>query len=63
MLILRSALFNIAFYTTLIVMMILGTPTLLFGRPAIMWISRLWARISLVLLRVICGTRIEIRGR
>jgi 1-acyl-sn-glycerol-3-phosphate acyltransferase len=63
MLILRSALFNLVFYATLIVMMILGAPTLLVGRPAIMRISGLWAKISLGLLRMICGTRIEVRGR
>ncbi len=59
---LRSSLFNILFYLNLFALMVLGLPTLLMGRHAIMALSGLWGRMSLWLLRVICGTRVEFRG-
>lgn len=58
----RSLLFNLAFYVVLVFLMIVGLPTLLFGRHAIFRLARLWTRISLWLLKVICGTRVEFRG-
>ena len=60
---LRSALFNIAFYTFLIVCMVLGAPTLLIGRRAVIRLAQIWAGASLWLLRVLCGTRVDFRGR
>jgi 1-acyl-sn-glycerol-3-phosphate acyltransferase len=63
MLALRSALFNVVFYGFLITMMLVGLPTLLAGQPGVMRLANVWARGSLWLLRVICGTRIEFRGR
>ena len=62
MLTLRSLIFNVAFYAVLIILMIVGLPTLLFGRHAIFDLARLWARISLWLMRTICGTKAEFRG-
>ena len=62
MLKLRSLTFNIAFYVNLIVLMILGLPTILFGRHAIFALARIWGGSSLWLLRIICGLRVEFRG-
>jgi 1-acyl-sn-glycerol-3-phosphate acyltransferase len=59
---LRSALFNFLFYATMIVLMIIGLPTLLFGRKAILGLARFWSRFSLWLLKVVCGTSAEFRG-
>ncbi len=62
MLVLRSLLFNIAFYGNLIVIMIGGLPTMLYGRASILDLARLWARSSLWLLDKICGMKVEFRG-
>jgi 1-acyl-sn-glycerol-3-phosphate acyltransferase len=63
MLILRSAAFNVAFYLNLFVWFLIALPTLLLPRAAFMAAARQWTRISLWLLRAICGTRMEVRGR
>jgi 1-acyl-sn-glycerol-3-phosphate acyltransferase len=59
---LRSLLFNIAYYVNLIVLMILGLPTILMGRHAIFALARLWGASSLWLLDKICGLKLEFRG-
>ncbi len=58
----RSALFNVAFYTTFIALMVFGLPAIASGRRATMTVVRMWARSSVWLLRAICGTRIEFRN-
>jgi len=60
--VIRSALFNILFYLSLILLLICAIPCFLLPRGAILWFARLWARISSALLRFVVGTRIEIRG-
>jgi 1-acyl-sn-glycerol-3-phosphate acyltransferase len=62
MLVLRSLIFNIVYYANLISLMILGLPTILFGRHAVFALARLWAASSLWLLKTICGLRLEFRG-
>ncbi|MCO4055604.1 MAG: 1-acyl-sn-glycerol-3-phosphate acyltransferase [Bosea sp.] len=59
---LRSLVFNILFYVNIIAWMIVLLPTFLLPRMAFMRAARAWARSSLWLLRVICGTRFELRG-
>jgi 1-acyl-sn-glycerol-3-phosphate acyltransferase len=59
---LRSFIFNILFYTTLIVLMILGLPSVLMGRHAVFFMARVWGACSLWLLEHICGLTIEFRG-
>jgi 1-acyl-sn-glycerol-3-phosphate acyltransferase len=61
-LVLRSALFNLAFYVNMIVLMLIAFPTMMMGRHAVFGLARLWARSSLWLLEKICGTRLEFRG-
>jgi 1-acyl-sn-glycerol-3-phosphate acyltransferase len=62
MIFVRSALFNFLFYANLIFLMIIGLPTLLFGRHAVFMLARLWSRSSLFLLHAICGLSAEFRG-
>jgi 1-acyl-sn-glycerol-3-phosphate acyltransferase len=58
----RSILFNILFYLNLAVLLIIAIPTLLMPSQAIIEMAKLWGRISLWLLRVVCGTKYEFRG-
>lgn len=62
MLALRSILFNVLFYINLVLLVLLGVPTMVFGRRAILSLARTWGRSSLWLARVICGMRWEARG-
>jgi 1-acyl-sn-glycerol-3-phosphate acyltransferase len=58
----RSLLFNALFYLNLVVLMIVGLPTMLFGRKAVFALARLWGAISVWLLEAICGLKLEYRG-
>jgi 1-acyl-sn-glycerol-3-phosphate acyltransferase len=58
----RSLLFNILFYLNLVVLMILGLPTMAFGRRGVFALARLWGAVSIWLLEFICGLRLEYRG-
>ncbi len=62
MLFLRSLLFNVLFYVNLAVIMVLGLPTVVFGRRAIIRLAHAWAWSSFWLMEKICGTRVEFRG-
>jgi len=59
---LRSLLFNLLFYANLIVHMIVALPTLALPYPALRGFIRSYARTSLWLLRVVCGTKVSWRG-
>lgn len=61
-LIVRSAVFNVVFYATFIALMIVGLPCLLLPRPMILSFVRLWARVSVFLLRAICGTKVTFKN-
>ncbi|MEZ5840387.1 MAG: 1-acyl-sn-glycerol-3-phosphate acyltransferase [Hyphomicrobiales bacterium] len=60
--ILRSILFNIAFYANLVFWIILILPTLLVPRHLAWAGVRGWANSSVWLLKVIAGARLEVRG-
>jgi len=62
MLAIRSLLFNALFYLNMVVLMIIGLPTMLFGRKAVFALARLWGAISVWLLEAICGLKLEYRG-
>ena len=62
MIVARSLLFTVLFYLNTIVMLIAALPTFLMPRIAILRVAQAWARVSLVLLRVVVGTRVEFRG-
>jgi 1-acyl-sn-glycerol-3-phosphate acyltransferase len=59
---LRSLVYNVLFYLLLLFWMLVGIPTFVMPRWAIMNIARYWARSSIWLLRAICGTKVEYRG-
>jgi 1-acyl-sn-glycerol-3-phosphate acyltransferase len=60
---LRSALFAAAFYLWSTLSAIVMLPTLAMPRPACVWTLRVWGRQVTWLLRMICGVKVEIRGR
>ncbi len=60
--VLRSVVFNLAFYAIIVALMIAALPTLLMPRWGIIGFARFWARINLWLLRVVCDIRVEWRG-
>jgi 1-acyl-sn-glycerol-3-phosphate acyltransferase len=59
----RSLLFNLLFYVTTTLFVVLGSPLLLAPRQWAMAALRVHSRFELWLLRVICGTKFEVRGR
>lgn len=63
MLYVRSAIYAIAFYITTALFLVLGSPLLLGPRRWAMMGLKAHAVVSRWLLRVICGTRMEVRGR
>jgi 1-acyl-sn-glycerol-3-phosphate acyltransferase len=63
MVFLRSLVFNVAFYANLIVWMIVVLPSLALPRPYFAAIAKAWSRSSIWLMKVIVGTRLEVRGR
>jgi 1-acyl-sn-glycerol-3-phosphate acyltransferase len=60
--IIRSVLFNVLFYVNLIVHMLVALPSLLLPYRVVLKFVRSYARTSLWLLRVVCGTKVEWRG-
>ena len=60
--VLRSALFNLAFYLNFIVWLLVAVPTLVMPRHATIGVAKAWGRVNLWLLRVICGIDVEWRG-
>ena len=59
---LRSLVYNVLFYVVLAFWVIVGLPTYLMPRWAILNIARYWARSSIWLMGVICNTQVEYRG-
>ena len=62
MIVLRSHLFNVAFYANLIAWLIVACATFVMPRRAIIRVAQAWGRSSVWLLRVIVGTKVEFRG-
>lgn len=58
----RSLIFNALFYANLMVHMVAALPTLALPHRMQLAFIRSYARTSLCLLRVICGTKVEWRG-
>jgi 1-acyl-sn-glycerol-3-phosphate acyltransferase len=61
-LIVRSLIYNVLFYLNLVVYLIAAIPTFWMPYRCIVEVAKAWGRTSTWLLRVICGTRIEIIG-
>ncbi|MFN0191121.1 MAG: lysophospholipid acyltransferase family protein [Aestuariivirga sp.] len=62
MIALRSALFNIVFYVNLALFLVLGSFFFVTPRKWSIEALKTWARTSIWILRMICGTRMEVRG-
>jgi 1-acyl-sn-glycerol-3-phosphate acyltransferase len=60
--VIRSILYNILFYLNLLVLLFAALLTIALPRCAVLKMAELWGRVSVWLLRVVCGTRMEIRG-
>ncbi|WP_417667777.1 lysophospholipid acyltransferase family protein [Roseibium sp.] len=60
---LRSTLFQILFYTSTFLLMVLFSPALVLPRKWGWWVVPFWSRFNLVLLRLVVGLRVEVRGR
>ena len=59
----RAFLFNLLFYVTTVLFLGLGSPLLFAPRSWAMWALALHARTELWLLKMIVGTKLEVRGR
>ncbi|HVV39914.1 MAG TPA: lysophospholipid acyltransferase family protein [Nitrobacter sp.] len=59
---LRSLLFNVLFYLTLVIWLIAALPTFLMPPAAILGVAKLWGRWNVWLMRVVCGTRVQYLG-
>ncbi|MEJ8574905.1 lysophospholipid acyltransferase family protein [Microbaculum marinum] len=60
--VLRSLLFNLAFYVNLILWMTACLPLIWLPRPRLTVLMQGWAKSSVWLLRVVGGVRLEVRG-
>jgi 1-acyl-sn-glycerol-3-phosphate acyltransferase len=60
---LRSALFNLLFYVSLVLLLVFGTLLLPFPRACAMTVLKLWARFACWMLKVVCGIGMEVRGQ
>lgn len=58
----RSAIFNVCFFSVTAIIMICGSPALLANRHSVFKMARFWSRTSLWLLKRICGLHVEFRG-
>jgi 1-acyl-sn-glycerol-3-phosphate acyltransferase len=58
----RALLFNVLFYVTTVLFVVLGSPLLFGPRSWAMAVLAVHARFELFLLRVIVGTKLEVRG-
>jgi 1-acyl-sn-glycerol-3-phosphate acyltransferase len=59
---LRSLVYNVLFYLLLVFWIIVAIPTYLMPPRAFMGVAKAWARSSVSLMRLICRTKVEIRG-
>jgi 1-acyl-sn-glycerol-3-phosphate acyltransferase len=60
---LRSALFNVFFYAaTFLMTVVLATPVRFLSPHRVLDVARLWARLMLWGLRVLCGIRLRVSG-
>ena len=60
MILIRSLVFNVAFYLSFIFLMTIGLPTMIISRGSVLVVVRLWARVSLWLLATICGVTLGV---
>jgi 1-acyl-sn-glycerol-3-phosphate acyltransferase len=63
MILARSILFAVLFYLWSLLLCVLFLPALLLPRGIVAWAFKLWASGVIVLLRVCCAIKVEVRGR
>jgi 1-acyl-sn-glycerol-3-phosphate acyltransferase len=63
LIIVRSILFNLLFYLSILIYLAIALPTFVMPHWVIVELAKVWARTSLWLLRTICGTDVEFAGR
>ncbi|QFT29275.1 1-acyl-sn-glycerol-3-phosphate acyltransferase [Labrenzia sp. THAF82] len=63
MVLLRSSLFQVLFYSVTFVLMILFSPVMLLPRKWGWWVVPVWAKVLLLLMRITVGLKVEVRGR
>jgi len=59
---LRSLAYNVLFYALLVFWILVAIPTFPMPPRAFMVVAKAWSRSSVWLMRVICNTRVEVRG-
>ena len=62
MILLRSALFNVAFFGITLVMTLLATAVRVVAPARVLDVAMLWGRCLVVAARIVCGIRLEVRG-
>jgi 1-acyl-sn-glycerol-3-phosphate acyltransferase len=62
MITLRSLAFNVAFFVVTLVLTVAGSVIRLIAPRRVRGLARFWARLVLLLLRWICGIRLEVTG-
>lgn len=62
MIVLRSALFNIVFFTVTLAMTLYASMVRIVAPGRVIGVAMLWARTQVVAVRIICGIRLEISG-
>jgi 1-acyl-sn-glycerol-3-phosphate acyltransferase len=62
MLWLRSALFNLLFFTLTAILAVVALPVLALPRRCMLWIFHAWSWMVVMLLRTICGIRLRVTG-
>jgi 1-acyl-sn-glycerol-3-phosphate acyltransferase len=60
--IVRSIAFNLLFYLTTLIYLVIALPTFFMPYRAIIAVARAWGRANLALLRIVAGIDIEVRG-
>jgi len=63
LILIRSIVFNVLFYLNTFFYVMIAVPTFFMPYRAIIALAKSWGRTNLVLLRVVAGIDIEIRGR
>ena len=59
----RSIAFNALFYLNTVLYLIVALPTFFMPYRAIIAVARSWGRTNLILLRIVAGIDVEVRGR
>src|ERR1700746_518971 len=59
---LRSLVFNILFYVVFLLWSLVALPTFVMPRAVMLKVGSWWAKTNIMLMRVICGIKVEFRG-